>query len=106
VIKALMEVQLVKIVGRSELPGRPFLYGTTGRFLEHFGLKNLQDLEQIGPRVFTRRMQEEQTAVVSETTEEAEESIYAEDAEAHQEQVQSEEAPQHDDQDEELSKEE
>ncbi len=57
VIKQLMEVQLVKIVGRSELPGRPFLYGTTSRFLEHFGLKSLQDLEQIGPRVFTRKMQ-------------------------------------------------
>lgn len=66
VIKALMEVQLVKIVGRSDLPGRPFLYGTTGRFLEHFGLKNLQDLEQIGPRVFTRRMQDEQTSEESE----------------------------------------
>ena len=59
IIKQLMEVQLVKIVGRSELPGRPFLYGTTGRFLEHFGLKSLQDLEQIGPRVFTRKMQAE-----------------------------------------------
>jgi len=59
IIKQLMEVQLVKIVGRSELPGRPFLYGTTGRFLEHFGLKSLQDLEQIGPRVFTRQMQAE-----------------------------------------------
>lgn len=58
VIKQLMEVQLVKIVGRSELPGRPFLYGTTSRFLEHFGLKSLQDLEQIGPRVFTRKMKE------------------------------------------------
>ncbi len=57
IIKALMEVQLVKIAGRSELPGRPFLYGTTSRFLEHFGLKSLQDLEQMGPRVFTRRLQ-------------------------------------------------
>jgi segregation and condensation protein B len=63
IIKALMEVQLVKIAGRSELPGRPFLYGTTGRFLEHFGLKSLQDLEQIGPRVFTRRMQADLTEV-------------------------------------------
>jgi segregation and condensation protein B len=59
IIKALMEVQLVKIAGRSELPGRPFLYGTTSRFLEHFGLKSLQDLEQIGPRVFTRKMKDE-----------------------------------------------
>ncbi|MGN0844796.1 MAG: SMC-Scp complex subunit ScpB [Kiritimatiellia bacterium] len=47
VIKALMEMQLVRIVGRSDLPGRPFLFGTTPQFLEHFGLKNLDDLERI-----------------------------------------------------------
>ncbi len=57
IIKALLEVQLVKIAGRSELPGRPFLYGTTARFLEHFGLKTLKDLERIGPRVFSRKAQ-------------------------------------------------
>ena len=39
-----MEMQLVKIVGRSELPGRPMLLGTTDSFLEHFGLKNLKEL--------------------------------------------------------------
>ncbi|MCE9615941.1 MAG: SMC-Scp complex subunit ScpB [Lentisphaerae bacterium] len=44
VIKALMEVQLVRIVGRSELPGRPFLYGTTQVFLDHFGLKSIDSL--------------------------------------------------------------
>lgn len=44
VIKALMETQLVRIVGRSELPGRPFLFGTTQTFLDHFGLKNLDSL--------------------------------------------------------------
>lgn len=47
VIKALMEMQLVRIVGRSDLPGRPFLFGTTPAFLEHFGLKSLDDLERI-----------------------------------------------------------
>lgn len=47
VIKALMEMQLVRIVGRSDLPGRPFLFGTTPQFLEHFGLKSLDDLERI-----------------------------------------------------------
>ena len=48
IIKMLMEMQLVKIVGRSELPGRPFLYGTTHSFLEHFGLSDLKTLEQLG----------------------------------------------------------
>ena len=47
VIKALMEMQMVRIVGRSDLPGRPFLFGTTPAFLEHFGLKSLDDLEKI-----------------------------------------------------------
>lgn len=47
VIKALMEMQLVRIVGRSDLPGRPFLFGTTPAFLEHFGLKSLDDLEKV-----------------------------------------------------------
>lgn len=46
VVKALMEMQLVRIVGRSDLPGRPFLFGTTPAFLEHFGLKSLDELEE------------------------------------------------------------
>jgi len=45
VIKALMEMQLVRIIGRSELPGRPFLFGTTQTFLDHFGLKSLDELD-------------------------------------------------------------
>ena len=47
VVKALMEMQLVRIIGRSDLPGRPFLFGTTPAFLDHFGLKSLKDLEPI-----------------------------------------------------------
>ena len=47
VIRMLMEMQLIRIVGRSELPGRPMLYGTTGMFLDHFGLKNVKDLPGI-----------------------------------------------------------
>jgi segregation and condensation protein B len=51
VIKALMEMQLVRIVGRSDLPGRPFLFGTTTGFLDHFGLKSLADLDGMQPGV-------------------------------------------------------
>jgi len=43
-IRSLMEKHLVKIAGRAEEPGRPILYGTTKRFLEVFGLNNLDDL--------------------------------------------------------------
>jgi len=49
IIKALMELHLVRIVGRSDLPGRPFLYGTTASFLEHFGLKSLTELNALDP---------------------------------------------------------
>ena len=44
VVKSLYEKGLVKIAGRLEVPGRPFMYATTERFLEHFGLKNVEDL--------------------------------------------------------------
>ncbi len=44
VVRNLLELQLIKIVGRSDLPGRPWLFGTTQKFLEHFGLKDLGDL--------------------------------------------------------------
>jgi segregation and condensation protein B len=35
---------LVKIAGRAEIPGRPLLYETTQFFLDHFGLRNLDEL--------------------------------------------------------------
>ena len=48
VMSSLLERGFIKIVGKKEVPGRPFLYGTTEKFLEHFGLKSLADLPQIG----------------------------------------------------------
>ncbi|MDD5217759.1 MAG: SMC-Scp complex subunit ScpB [Candidatus Omnitrophica bacterium] len=47
VLGTLMERGLIKIVGKKEIAGRPFLYATTEKFLEHFGLKSLQDLPNI-----------------------------------------------------------
>lgn len=44
VLRSLMEHNLVKIVGRAEIVGRPMLYGTTRYFLEVFGLPTLKDL--------------------------------------------------------------
>jgi segregation and condensation protein B len=43
-IRPLIENGLVKTVGRDEVLGRPLLYGTTKKFLEHFGLKSTKDL--------------------------------------------------------------
>lgn len=45
-IRTLMDKEMVRVVGRVDLPGRPFQYGTTRRFLEHFGLASLKDLPQ------------------------------------------------------------
>jgi len=44
VVRTLQDRGLVEVVGRSEGLGRPLLYGTTARFLEHFGFRSLEDL--------------------------------------------------------------
>ncbi len=43
-LRALMEKGLVNFEGKSDLPGKPMLYGTTKKFLEIFGLRNLKEL--------------------------------------------------------------
>jgi segregation and condensation protein B len=47
VLSTLLERHLVKIVGRKNIVGRPFLYATTRDFLVKFGLKDLADLPKI-----------------------------------------------------------
>ena len=44
VLKTLLERRLVRIAGRKEVVGRPFLYRTTRQFLMHFGLRTLKEL--------------------------------------------------------------
>jgi segregation and condensation protein B len=44
VLRRLIDMQLVRVVRRSELPGRPWLFGTTQKFLEHFGINTIDDL--------------------------------------------------------------
>ena len=44
VLQSLMERGLLKIAGRADVPGRPLLYETTQFFLEHFGLRDLDEL--------------------------------------------------------------
>ena len=60
ILRNLMEMQLVRVIGRSELPGRPWMYGTTQKFMEHFGLKSLDDLPGTDE---LRRMEDEQQAL-------------------------------------------
>src|SRR5262249_35480936 len=44
VMQTLLERGLVEQLGRAEVVGRPMTYGTTALFLEHFGLRSLEDL--------------------------------------------------------------
>ena len=47
VIGTLIERRLVKIVGRKQVVGRPFMYATTKEFLIRFGLNDIADLPKI-----------------------------------------------------------
>jgi segregation and condensation protein B len=44
ILKSLLEKDLIAIVGRQQTVGRPLLYGTTKRFLIHFGLNDINEL--------------------------------------------------------------
>jgi len=57
IVRNLLELQLIRIVGRSELPGRPWMFGTTQKFLEHFGINMLEDLPGVDE---LRRLEAEQ----------------------------------------------
>ncbi|MEW6724321.1 MAG: SMC-Scp complex subunit ScpB [Bacillota bacterium] len=46
-LQTLIDRKLVQELGRQRGPGRPIIYGTTDRFLEHFGLDNLSDLPEL-----------------------------------------------------------
>ena len=47
VVKKLTDTALIKIGGRKEVVGRPFLYVTTRKFLEYFGINSLKDLPKL-----------------------------------------------------------
>ena len=46
-LDTLLERRFIRIAGRKESPGRPFLYGTTPEFLRHFGLKSIEALPSV-----------------------------------------------------------
>lgn len=73
-LKSLLEKNLVKITGRKEVPGRPMLYGTTREFLEHFGLKAIEDLpplknyteKDLDPNLLPPEMRRQETPTAAE----------------------------------------
>jgi len=46
-VRGLLEKRLIKILGKKDVPGRPFLYGTSREFLQYFGLNSLVELPPI-----------------------------------------------------------
>ncbi len=48
VLKTLLDRRLIRIAGRKQVVGQPFLYSTTREFLMHFGLRSLDELPPLG----------------------------------------------------------
>jgi len=46
-IEKLLERELIEVVGRSDLPGKPLLFGTSRKFMTFFGLKSINDLPDL-----------------------------------------------------------
>jgi segregation and condensation protein B len=72
VLRLLLEKRLIKILGRKDVPGRPIIYGTSQRFLEVFGLKDISSLptfEEFGDLVKHSSTSEPEEADEPVTTE-------------------------------------
>ena len=47
VLETLVDRNVIRVAGRADVPGRPLIYETTNYFLEHFGLRDLNDLPNV-----------------------------------------------------------
>lgn len=65
VVRSLLHRRLIVEQGRSDAPGRPFLYGTSFEFLERFGLTSLDELPPVEAEI-AARLAEAETAVDEE----------------------------------------
>jgi segregation and condensation protein B len=82
VLRTLQERSLVEPVGRGEGLGRPLLYGTTSKFLEHFGFRSLEDLPRPDelPVVLRERPRGEQATAADQTAEGPDQATSSEQA--------------------------
>lgn len=67
IMKTLLEREWIRVVGHRDVPGRPALYGTTRRMLDHFNLKSLDELPPLSEimdldKAHERLQQQEQEA--------------------------------------------
>ena len=65
-IRTLLHRRLVVELGRSEAPGRPFLYGTGFEFLERFGMTSLDELPPLELEIAARLIEDEEAATAAE----------------------------------------
>ncbi len=79
IINALLEKDLIQITGRAPTPGRPLLYGTTAKFLEHFGLNDISDLPK--PREISELINDTELEVDRRLLAEQQELEFREDLE-------------------------
>jgi segregation and condensation protein B len=79
VLENLLERRMIRIAGRKESPGRPFLYETTREFLVAFGLRDLADLPKVEGEVIVPELAETAAAQLTEPPPEHEESAAADD---------------------------
>ncbi|MCH8922623.1 MAG: SMC-Scp complex subunit ScpB [Planctomycetes bacterium] len=66
ILRQLMQRDLVRIVGRSDELGRPFLYGTTKHFLQVFGLRSLEELPRAETIQFSIETNQEESEVTTQ----------------------------------------
>lgn len=65
-LQKLLDLELIKIGGRADLPGRPLLYQTTDYFFEHFGIKNIDELPNAAELRYVPLPQPEEAPPVDE----------------------------------------
>ncbi len=63
IMRMLLEREYVKVVGKKDVPGRPGLYGTTRKFLLHFGLHSISDLPRLSELDRERFLQNEEERI-------------------------------------------
>jgi len=74
ILKALLEKDLARIMGRKNFPGRPLIYGTTKKFLEVFSLENidslpkLKEIQDLGAKEYEAQPADQETSPEEKST--------------------------------------
>lgn len=81
VIKNLLNIGLLKIKGKKEVIGRPFLYGTSRKFLEYFGLNSLKDLPALDKNELMQNRAKDSLPPQTEESQKSQEEEFSENQE-------------------------